>query len=306
MWIAGLLYFVSVYSSIHSNKFKFDLIHSHFAYPDGFSSILLGKVFRKPVVITVHGSDINLYTHKMDYLKPLVIYALKNATHIIAVSTALKNRIVELGISEDKISVIHNGYNPELFKPMDKNEIRKSLELPFNKKIVLFVGNLIPAKGVTYLIEAMEIISTIRNDVILLIVGDGYLRPKLEKMVQQQRLCNQIIFVGRQPYEKIPLWMNSSDLLVLPSISEGFGAVLIEAAACGKPIVATNVGGIPEASLESFRRLVPPKDPNSLALSILDILGSNFNSNEIIKENRKFSMSNITNQLLDVYNNLEK
>jgi len=303
MWLAGLLYTVYVLFEVIKikGKFNFDIIHSHFAFPDGFSSVILGRIFKKPVVVTVHGSDINLYTEKKNHLKPMVIYALKNASHIVVVSTALKDKIIKLGINTSKISVIPNGYDPELFKPIDKYEARRSLELPTEKKILLFVGNIYPVKGVSYLIEAMKIISERSNDIMLILVGEGYLKPQLQSTVKEYGLSNKVIFAGSQPHERIPLWMNACDLLVLPSLSEGFGAVLIEAAACGKPIVASDIGGIPEASNKFGRRLVPPKNPHALANSILEALDSNFDSGNIIRENKKFDFNNIVWQLTNIY-----
>jgi len=307
MWVAGILYFISVFfeTLIINNEFKFEIIHSHFAFPDGLSSVFLGKIFKKPVIITVHGSDINLYTDKMGHLKPMVIYSLKNATHIIAVSAALKNKITKLGIADNKISVVPNGYNPSLFRPMDKDAIRRKLKLPLNKKIVLFVGHLIFIKGVTYLIESMKFISELRDDTILIVVGDGHLKSQLNKTVEEYSLLDKVMFVGSQPHEKIPLWINSCDLLTLPSISEGFGAVLIEAAACGKPIVATNVGGIPEASSPIARKLIPPNDSVALAKAILEVLDSTFDPADIIKENKRFDLNNIADQLIKTYENIE-
>lgn len=307
MLLAGFLYFIKVFFEILKikSKFNFDLIHSHFAFPDGFSSVILGRVFRKPVILTVHGSDINLYTEKMNHLKPMVMYALKKASHIIVVSEALKDKIIKLGIDNNKISVIPNGYDPELFKPIDKYEARMSLGLPTKEKIILFVGNLYPIKGVSDLIDAMKIISVLSSNVMLILVGEGYLKSQLQSTVKEYGLSNKVMFAGNQSHEKIPLWMNACDLLVLPSISEGFGAVLIEAAACGKPIVATNVGGIPEASVRIARRLVLPKDPNSLSKALLEVLDSNFNPEDIIRENKRFDINNIADQLTKIYNNVE-
>lgn len=303
MWFAGFIYSFHVFLKILEIKreFNFDIIHSHFAFPDGFSSVILGRIFKKPVVITVHGSDINLYTEEKNHLKPMVVYALKNASHIVVVSTALKEKVIKLGIDENKISVIPNGYDSELFKPIDKYDARKNLGLPTDRKILLFVGNLYPVKGVSYLIEAMKIISERSNNIMLTLVGEGYLKPQLQSTVKEYGLSSKVLFAGSQPHERIPLWMNACDLLVLPSVSEGFGAVLIEAAACGKPIVASDIGGIPEASNKFGRKLVPPKDPQALANSILEALDSNFNSENIIEENKKFDFSNIVCQLTNIY-----
>lgn len=303
MWIAGILYLIGIGFEVLKikSKFKFNIIHSHFAFPDGFASVILGKILKKPVIITVHGSDINLYTTEMNHLKPMVIYALKHAAHIITVSSDLKNKVIELGIDDSEISVVPNGYSSDLFKPMDQVGVRKELGIDLNKKVLLFVGNLVYIKGVTYLIEAMALISKSRNDIILIIVGKGCLEVQIKQMIEKYNLFNSVSLVGSQPHEKMPLWMNACDLLVLPSISEGFGAVIVEANACGKPIVATNVGGIPEICSQITSKLVPPKDPNALVKSILEVLDLSFDSINIIKENKRFEYNKIADELNKIY-----
>ncbi|KKH16921.1 glycosyltransferase family 4 protein [Methanosarcina mazei] len=300
--LASFLYFISVFMEALNIKrrFKFDIIHAHFAYPDGASSVLLSQIFKKPVILTVHGSDINEFP-KRKALRHLIVYTLNHVSHVIAVSESLKQNIIKLGIDESKITVIPNGYDPTMFKIIDKEKCRIKLNIPQNKKIILFIGNLVDVKGINYLIEAMAKIREHDNEILLIIIGEGDRKDKFKLLTQNYNLETYIKFVGPQKHDEIPLWFNACDLFVLPSVNEGFGIVLIEAAACGKPVVASNVGGIPEASNPIARKLVPPKDPDALAISILEMLSSNFDPAKIVAMNEKFKFDVIVNNLITLY-----
>ena len=152
-----------------------------------------------------------------------------------------------------------------------------------------------------YLIMAMEKIIKHENETLLIILGDGFQKNQLKLLTQKYNLEKYIKFVGYHEHAQIPLWLNACDLFVLPSINEGFGVVLIEAAACGKPVVASNVGGIPEASNPIARKLVPPKDSDALAVAILEMLNTNYNPIEIVAMNEKFKYSVIANNIIALY-----
>lgn len=300
--LAFFLYFLSIFVEALNikRKFKFDIIHAHFAYPDGISSVLLSQIFKKPVILTVHGSDINEFP-KRKALRRLIVYTLNHVSQVIAVSESLKQKIIKLGIAESKITVIPNGYDPELFNIADQENCRKKLSIPQDKKILLFIGNLVDIKGINYLIEAMKEITEHEEKILLIIVGEGDGKDKFKLLTQKYNLETYIKFAGPQKHTDIPLWLNACDLFVLPSIDEGFGIVLIEAAACGKPVVASNVGGIPEASNPIARKLVPPKDSHILAISILEMLNSNFDPIKIVAANGKFKYNIIANNLIALY-----
>lgn len=302
---AAVLYFGSVFvEALHIRReFEFDVIHTHFAYPDGIASLFLGKIFKKPVILTVHGSDINEFPKKKA-LRRLIVYTLNHVNHVIAVSESLKQNVIKLGIDERKITVIPNGYNSTLFKLIDKKNCRTQLDIPQDKKILLFIGNLIDVKGVNYLIEAMNEIIEHEKRILLIIVGDGSGKDKFKLLTQKYDLGDYIKFAGPQKHTEIPIWLNACDLFVLPSINEGFGVVLIEAAACGKPVVASNVGGIPEASNPIARKLVPAKNSHALAISILEMLNSNFDPIEIVAMNEKFKFDVIANDIIVLYENV--
>jgi glycosyltransferase involved in cell wall biosynthesis len=286
----GLFFYFSLIGNIKEiyKIFKFDIILATWAYPDGFGSFLISKVLNTPIIIKVHGTDINLHT-KYLFLRKAIVYVLRNSNKVIAVSNALKTRLVKIGVPEEKIVVIPNGVNLELFKPMDKDKCRNILNLSLNGKIVLFIGNLVRIKGIEYLIEAFALVSSMVKELCLVIGGDGPLRGKLVKRVKDLGLEGKVKFIGKKLHNEIPLWMNAADLFCLPSIMEGMPNVILEALACKKLIIATSVGGIPEIiTSEDYGILVPTQDVAALAEAICMVFKNKWNP-EILRR-RAFEM----------------
>jgi len=245
----GIMMFLSVFLLVKriQRQFDFDIIDAHYVYPDGFAAVLLGRIFRKPVVVTARGSDINVFTD-LPFIGQLVRYTLEKVDGVIAVSDALKKRIVELGIPEKKIGVVPNGVDPTKFHPMVKSRARKNLGLPNHGKVLLSVGGLSLVKGFDYLIRAIKIlIDEFREtDVLLVIVGEGELRKELLRMISAYSLDGHVRLVGAVRHHELGLWYSAADLFCLASRSEGWPNVVVESLACGTPVVATAVGGIPE------------------------------------------------------------
>lgn len=287
----GPLFFFSLLNKVKGiyYGFKFDAIFVTWAYPDGFGSFLISKVLNKPIVIKVHGTDINVYT-KYVLRRKMITLALKNCNKVISVSEDLKRRMIDIGVPEEKILVIPNGVDRELFKPMDKECCRRDLSLPASGKIILYVGNLCSIKNVEYLIEAFcEVFEKIKN-AMLIIVGDGCLKKKLIKQVANAGLTGKVIFGGRRRYDEIPLWMNSSDVLALPSINEGCPNVVLEALACGKPVVASRVGGIPEIITSDDYGFLPlPRNYEELAKALRESLNKPWDYDKIRNKSLEFN-----------------
>jgi len=231
-----------VATKIYSNvDLDFDIIHAHGMYtpPAGIVAKLLSEKLNIPYVVTCHGSDINL---GMPNNKELYNDVLESASKVIFVSNALLNKAKSLGYSGDNSIVIPNGMEPNLFKPLDKEKIKR--ELGLNKKVVGFVGGLINIKRADKFPEIFENISS-KQEVEFLIVGDGELREKVEKECKRKNL--NVKFVGRVPRDEVPYYMNAMDVMILPSRNEGWPCVVLEAQACGVPVVGSSNGGIPEA-----------------------------------------------------------
>lgn len=298
----------SIRNFIKKTGLKFDLIHAHFTWPSGYVAAKLLKEFSVPLVITAHGYDVyNLPFRSEEWFRK-VKFALESADHIITVSRSnFMLLVTKLDIPEHKISVIPNGFDPHKFGPMNKAAVRKQLNLPQNKKIILNVANLVSVKGQSYLIDAMAKVVKKRKDILCIIVGDGSLRKDLENQIKKLNLGDHVKLVGVKPHDEIPLWMNAADLFVLPSLSEGNPTVMFEALACGKPFVGTRVGGVPEIiTSEDYGLLCELANPDDLAEKILIALEKEWDREKIRKYAEQFTWDNIAKKVVEVYEEVLK
>jgi teichuronic acid biosynthesis glycosyltransferase TuaC len=204
-------------------------------------------VLKKPVVLSARGTDINLFT-TFPLVRGWIVWALKSCDHVIAVSKALKEIMVRAGIAADKIDVVPNGVDIERFRPISRSEARRMLGLPQGGTILLAVGSLRPTKGFQYLLPAVAKIreSQGASDLTLHIIGYGQYRDKLMGKIARLGLQSSVKLVGRVAHEQLYKWYSAADLFCLPSASEGWPNVIMESLACGLPVMATRVGGVPE------------------------------------------------------------
>jgi glycosyltransferase involved in cell wall biosynthesis len=251
------------------------LIHAHWILPSGLIALILARLTGLPFVVSARGSDVNVYALKSWFLRGLGRLALRHAKCIIARSENLKRETVEVfRLDEARVHVIRSGVDLTLFRPLEKQPARAKLGMVDGRDIVLFVGNLSPIKGVQYLIEALPAVSRSKNDVLCVLVGDGSMREPLERRIEELDLHHHVSFVGEQPHEKIPLWMNAADILVVPSLSEGVPNVVVEALACHLPVVATKVGDIPNLISHMENGLLIDKaDPEDISSALNLLLG---------------------------------
>ena len=171
------------------------------------------------------------------------------------------------------LEVIHSGVKLEAFLQAndESRSVKQELDLPRHARVAGMVGWLTPIKGPNYLVEAWHMVERDLSDAALLMVGDGPLRGELEELVRRNGSNGSVVFTGMR--EDIPRLMATMDVVVLPSVNEGMGKVLVEAMALGKPLVATHVGGIPDLVKDGVNGyLVPPRDPAALARAITDLL----------------------------------
>lgn len=265
-----------------------DIIHSQWVL-SGIPGIFLKKFFGKKMIITTRGAEINIAIDNL-VLRKILQIIFKNTDFITPNNESHVEIIKQLGISETKIKAIPNGIDLESFKPRNKREIRGKLNLPQDKKIVLFVGWLIERKGVGYLLEAA---SRIKNrDVLFLIIGNGILEDSLRMQAKSLGLEN-IKFLGAKDSKDIPYWMSAADIFVLPSLSEGRPNVVAEAASSGLPVIATNVNGTPELIDERMGFLIPPKDSNAIYEKLKILLEDEKLRKRLEKNSRKLIISKI-------------
>ena len=222
-----------------ANGVGFDVIDAHYFYPDGVSALWIGQRLRRPVVITARGTDIDLIPQ---YAQPrrMIRWAIANADRLVAVSEALKRALVDLGALPDRVEVLRNGVDLSMFSPTDRKGARQGLAL--TRPTLLSVGNLIELKGHDRVIEAMRRLP----DFDLVIVGEGPEREPLAHLARRVGVSDQVRFLGSRPHATLPEVYSAADALVLASSREGWANVLLEAMACGTPVIASNVSGNPE------------------------------------------------------------
>ncbi len=217
----------------------FDLIDAHYVYPDGLAAVMIGKIIGKPVVVTARGTDINLIP-RYRLPREFIRWAAKGAAGLIAVSQALKDEMTTLGIDPARITTLRNGVDLEMFRPFDRRTERAKLGL--SGATLVSVGALIPRKGHDLIISALALLP--RHS--LLIVGEGPEGAALEQLAKRLGVANRVRFLGRIDHRDLAPIYSAADALVLASSREGWPNVLLEAMACGTPVVASNIWGNPE------------------------------------------------------------
>jgi teichuronic acid biosynthesis glycosyltransferase TuaC len=230
---------------------SFDAVSVHSAYPNACVAKNIKEKYKTPYIVTLHGSDINVYAKKSKAIKLKVIESLEGAEKCIFVSERLLSTAKEMGYSGINSIIIPNGFDHMLFRPMDKDKIKRELGIKGNN--IGFVGNLIPIKGADRLPLIFKYINEKDKTVKFSVLGDGYLRQQIEKQCADFGL--DVTFYGRVELNKVPYYMNSIDILLLPSRNEGWPCVAMEALACHVPVVGSNNGGIPEA-IDKFGEVV--------------------------------------------------
>jgi len=235
-----LPFLLSFWSAALSHCRKCDLVHAHWTLA-GLIAVTQASVMRKPTVLTAWGADINLTRGKV--LDRFDWYVLQAIDRLSVVSDDLKDKVIESGVCAERVTVLPNAVNETRFCPIDRIDARHRLGLSSDCALVLFVGSLVERKGVLDLVEAMSHVSAQISKVQLALVGDGYLRERLEDRVRELGLEEMVLFFGSQPSGEIPVWMNAADIFVLPSYSEGRPTVVLEAMACETAVVGTDVGG---------------------------------------------------------------
>jgi len=259
------------------------VINAHWVYPDGVAAVLVARRLGVPVVLTGLGCDINLYAN-MTWRRPQISWAIRCSDRVTAVSAGLGQSMAALGAAPAKTFVIPNGIDLKKFYLMERERAREHLDLPRGLQIVLTVGSQDVVKGTRYLIEAMGLLrkrTSSDKEQILLLIGDGHLRLSLQKLAEEVGIAGSTRFLGRRPHSEIALWMNAADVFCLPSLREGHPNVLMEALACGTPVVASSVGAIPEMITPENGRLSRVGDSQELSDRIEEVLAVRWSRDRI-------------------------
>jgi glycosyltransferase involved in cell wall biosynthesis len=254
---AGPLYAASLLAPLFSRRRRFDVLLGSWAYPDGFAAVALGRLLALPAVVKLHGSDVNVVAAMAGPRRRLA-WALPRARRVVAVSRALADAAVELGARRERVAVVENGVDPALFHPADRAAARAELGRAPGERLILYIGRLEREKGALDLLAAFAPLAARRPELTLALVGDGSQRAACER--EAHRIGRQVVLAGARPLAEVPRWIAAADVVALPSWNEGSPNVLLEAQACGRPIVATRVGGIPDLVGDaSLGELVAPR-----------------------------------------------
>ncbi len=250
----------------------FHLVDAHYVYPDGVAAVALARALGRPLVITARGSDV---TQLPDYRLPrlMIRRTLQAADALIAVSAALGERLVSLGADPARVHVLRNGVDLALFRPPpDRAQARAALGLDAAGPVLLSVGHLIERKGHDRVIAALPLLP---ETVQLLVVGEGPLEAELRALAVRLGVAGRVRFLGLRPPTALPAIYGAADLLVLASSREGWANVLLEAMACGTPVVASPIPGNGEVVRSAVAGLIAETNtPKGLAAAICRLLAA--------------------------------
>ena len=263
--VRGLMFKKTAKSALEDllEKEDIDIIHGHYLFPAGAAAVEVGNAHNIKTYVTAHGSDMFEVYKKQPFMRSTIKSVLKKADVVLTVSNALKHEIIATGVQgiANKTKLSWNSVDINKFSNKNNDSFKKENKL-LDKPIVLFVGNLIKRKNVDSLLEAKKIAN---SDYYLVVVGEGPLFKKLKKKAEEENIRDVIFTGSRNDVEDI---IPSADVLILPSFSESFGLVLIEALACGKPVIGSDVGGISEIINDDVGLLVNPNKISSIAQAI--------------------------------------
>jgi len=302
---------------------KADVYEAHTVSGYGFLKALRKRGIKKPFIQTVHGVLADEYVQSFKgasttfraKLANLVMWQLskleeesaKNATLTVTVSEYSAGKITHFyDVDKAKIRIVPNGVDTQRFKPSETcSTLKRQLSID-NKLCVLFVGRLIPRKGLSFLVEAAQHIAKEYSQTMFLIVGEGPLKKHLVSYLEKMNLSGNFVFLGDVKESALPALYNCADVFVLPSIQEGQGIALLEAQATAKPVVAFNVGGVREAVLDKETGLLMKPDSRELADAIMELLANRSLRETMGSKGRKFASDNFSwdvcaQKMLQVY-----
>lgn len=253
-----------------------DIILNYIVYPDGDAALRVARALGVPLVVTAIGSDLNVIPDPL--CGWLTRRVLREADFTVTVSGDLLRTARRLGAPVERSGAVLNGCDTTIFYPRDRGEARLALDIPSDAEAVVYVGRLDMAKGLGELIGAIANLRMRHPRLHTWIVGDGPGRQQLTDAIAAHGVSRQVTLMPACPTDKVAMWMAASDLMTLPSYREGCPNVVIESLASGRPMVATEVGGIPELMDDGCGRLVPPRDIRSLEGALDEVLSQPWNA----------------------------
>lgn len=274
-----------------------DLVLAFYLYPQGCAAARVARRLGAPFVLGARGSDLRRLPGARAHAQ--VSAALRQASAVTAVSQELVDRAIRMGAHPGRAQAIRSAFRSEVFAPRDRAGARRGLSVEQDSELVLFAGRMVQLKGVHDLLHAFAGLAGARPRLRLVCAGSGPKRSEWEALARGLGLADRVTFLGAVPPAAVSDWLAAADLMCLPSYSEGLPQVLIEAAASGRPAVATNVGGIPEIVGRHSGLLVEPGRPRDLAAAIGAALDREWKPGEIAAAYRR-SWSDVARETFDL------
>lgn len=270
-------------------KQQVTVLMASWGFPDAVAASMVNKFLRLPFFVKVHGTDVN-ENIKFSARTRLMRHWLNKAERIFCASKALADELSQQGIIKNKVLVNYNGVNPKIFYP-EPNKTKN--------KAFVFVGSLITTKGVNELISAAIICKQTHPDITLDILGEGPMKSVLADKINEHNLNDIIKLQGSVPLPRVAEFIRNANVLVLPSYREGVPNVLLESFACGTPVIATRVGGIPEVVNNDVGILVDEKNSEQLANAMIEALDKDWCSEKILSHAAQFDWHKNVQRVMD-------
>jgi glycosyltransferase involved in cell wall biosynthesis len=287
--VQWLAYAAAVFPHVLARRRHLDVILATWAYPDAVAAIVVGEQLGIPVIAEVIGSDINELAQRLT-TRVLLRRFLPRASRLIAVSRPLAASVARLGVPPERIDVIPTGVDRGIFHPRDQSEARRRLLRPSEGRSILYVGRLDPRKGVFDLLNAFAKVKALDGTCTLVVVGSGSAEAEVRRRAAE--LGDRVVVVGERPLAEVADWLAACDVLALPSWNEGTPNVVLEALSCGRRVVATRVGGIPDVvTTEIQGALVDPGDVEGLAHALTTALRTPYDPLEVSRADGVLGLS---------------
>ena len=253
---------------LHAEQ-PFDLVDAQFFYPDGPAALRIARELGLSCSIKARGADVHYWGHASGTARQVRDAAL-GASGLLAVSSGLADDLAALGAERAKITVHRTGLDRTMFRPLDRAECRRKLDLPLDRPVLACVGALIERKGQRFAIEALAHIP----GALLVLAGAGPDEARLRGLAGRLGLADRVHFLGAVPHGDLPVLLSAADLLVLPTASEGLANVWVEALACGTPVVTTPIPGAQELLTDPAYGRMVKRDPVAIATAVNELLAS--------------------------------
>jgi teichuronic acid biosynthesis glycosyltransferase TuaC len=278
-------------------KYMPDMVLNFWLYPEGYAAVEVGRKLGIPVVVCAIGSDLNSIADPAS--RWLTRIAMNRAAFVVTKSEDLRCQAIRMGISAWKVRKVLNGCDASIFNLADRNAARRQLGIDEHIELVLFVGRLDLSKGIMELLDAFASLTNGLPNLRLAYVGDGPGGEQLRLKFQGTALESRIFLANDRPPQEVARWLAAANLLALPSYAEGCPNVIIEALSCGRPVIATNIGGIPELVNEECGVLIPPRDVPALANGIVNAMKRSWNERSISEQFRR-GWNETANEILSI------